>query len=268
MVFEVPPGLDYAAPNVARVYDYLLGGKDHVTADRVFAEKLIAQEPAVRLLAETNRAFLQRAVKHLADAGIRQFVDVGTGLPTCGHVHEHVPSDSRVVYVDIDPVVLAHARALIAGRAGATIVEGDLRRPHRLLDHLQAEGVIDFDEPYAVVLCAVVHFLNEEDTPDGVIATIRERMAPGSYLVLTHATGDVPEAATKASAVRDLYDQTDRPGTLRPLHRIRGFFQGLEVLEPGVVPVSSWRPTQQHDIDPEHVWLYGGVGRKPSARGT
>jgi hypothetical protein len=141
-----------------------------------------------------------------------------------------------------------------------TVVDGDLRRPRQILDHPDTRRLIDFGQPYALLLCAIVHFLNDADGPDAIIATFREQMSPGSHLVLSHATGDV--AADRASAVEDLYAQTNRPGSLRPRRRIRRFFDGLEIVDPGVVPVSLWRPTQKYDIDPEHVWLYAGVGRK------
>jgi hypothetical protein len=144
------------------------------------------------------------------------------------------------------------------------IVDGDLRWPNRLLADPDVRRLIDFDQPCVVLLCAVLHFLGEQDSPHGVVATFHECMAPGSYLVLTHATGDVPTAAVKAAAVRELYAGTDRPGTLRSLNRIRAFFQGLELVDPGLVPVSTWRPAQPTAIDREGEWLYGGVGRKPS----
>lgn len=250
-------------PSVVRLYDYLLGGKDNFSADRALAEKMIAAEPALCDLAKANRDFLGRAVRYLVAAGVRQFIDLGTGLPTSGHLHERLPDDARAVYVDRDLMVVRHAQALISG-PGTVAVKGDLRWPERILADLDIRRVIDFDRPCAVVMGSVLHFLSEDDCPDGIVATFYEHMAPGSYVVLTHATGGAAAASTKVTAVRELYAQTDRPLTLRPLHRIRGFFQGFELVEPGVVPVSTWRSTRPTATDREHEWIYGGVGRKPN----
>ena len=260
-------------PHSARVYDYLLGGKDNFSADRAFAERLLKREPDACTLARAHRDFLVRAVGRLTAAGIRQFLDIGTGLPAQGHVYEHFPPDARVAYVDRDLIVLSHARAVIGSRPGAAIIEGDLRSPEQILDHPGTQRVIDVDEPFAVLLCGIVHFLREQEV-DRIIAALRESMPPGSYLVLTHATGEVPDAkaAARAHEVQGLYTQTDRSGPLRTLARIREFFDGLDLVEPGLAPVSKWNPDPdpdspalKQDINHDHVWLYGGVGRKPAA---
>ena len=267
--FVRPSAPAFNQPHSPRVYDYLLGGKDNFRADREFAERLLKSEPDACTLAREHRDFLVRAVGHLAAAGIRQFLDIGTGLPTQGHVYEHFPPDARVAYVDQDLVVLAHARAIIGSRPGTAIIKGDLRHPEQILDHTRR--IIDFDQPYAVLLCGIVHFLRDEEV-DGAIAALREPMPPGSFLVLTHATGEVPAstAAARAHAVQELYTATGRPGPLRPLARIRGFFDGLDLVEPGLAPVSKWGPgpaslALKHDSDHDHVWLYGGVGCKSAA---
>ena len=256
----------YGRPRSAGVYDCLLSGKDHSPADRAFAGRVHDVEPRARQLARAHRSFLGRAVRYLADVGVEQFLDVGTGLPTEGHLYEHVPETARVVCVDRDPVVLSHGRAIIGSRPGTAIVEGDLRRPEQILGHPDTQRVIDFDRPYAVLLCGIVHFLREEEV-DGVIATLCESMPPGSYLVLTHATSEVsdPVTAGRANAVQDLCTETGRPGPLRSLDRICEFFDGLQLIKPGVVPVSKWHAPLKRDITPGRVWLYGGVGYKPAA---
>jgi hypothetical protein len=189
-----PDGIDTRAPNPARIYDYLLGGKDHYPADRQAAEAVLAVAPQAREGARENRAFLQRAVRYLAEAGVRQFLDIGTGLPTQGNVHQvaqAVMPEARVVYVDHDPVVHTHANALLTNNSPTTVaVIGDLREPEAILDHPEVRRLLDFTRPIAVLLVAVLHFIRDAEDPAGIVTRLRDAMAPGSYLVVSHATGD------------------------------------------------------------------------------
>ena len=259
-----PRGIDPRTPNPARIYDALLGGKDHYPADRRAADEILAAVPTAGAMAHANRAFLQRAVRYLAQQGIRQFIDIGTGLPTQGNVHQAAQAivpDARVVYVDNDPVVLAHGRALLAGDR-TEIVEGDLRHPDQILRHPDVRRAIDFARPVAVLLLAILHFVTDEEDPDGIVAHLRDAMAPGSYLVLSHATVDFnPNAATKATRA---YDRASVPIVLRSRAEIERLYQGFELIEPGLVQLAAWRPNRPPAQGQDEVWAYAGVGRKRS----
>jgi hypothetical protein len=253
-------------PHPARIYDYLLGGKDNYPADRAAAERGIAAAPEVRDLARANRKFLVRAVRFLAESGIRQFIDIGTGIPTSPNVHEvaqAVAPDARVVYVDNDPLVLVHARALLAGpgRGVTTIIQADLRDPQAILTHPDLAKVIDFREPVAILLIAILHHIADVDDPVGIVARLLAPVSPGSYLVLSQLGADLkPErSAAVASAARS--DAV----TLIPRRRdeILGFFSGLDLVEPGLVQLPLWRPNGEVEDDPDLIWFYAGVARKP-----
>ncbi|MGW4406138.1 SAM-dependent methyltransferase [Nonomuraea sp. NPDC004702] len=259
---------DPNTPNVARLYDYYLGGKDHFPVDRQAAERILAVAPEVRAAARANRAFLGRAVRHLAESGIRQFLDIGTGLPTQGNVHEvaaKVAPGSRVVYVDRDPVVLVHARALLTGHGeDTTVVEGDLRNPGDILRDPEVLRTIDFSRPVAVLLVAIMHFIEESDAPERILKTLREAMAPGSYLVMSHGTSDArPDAV---SAGTEVYRNATARLALRSRTRIRELFEGFELVEPGLVWLPEWHPDQADTIDfmdrPESSLIVCGVARK------
>jgi len=255
------PGIDASTPHPARIYDYFLGGKDNFPADREAAEMLLAVAPEARDLARQNRAFLGRVVRFLAvEAGIRQFIDIGTGIPTQGNVHEiaHATAPAaRVVYVDNDPIVLVHSRALLAG-VNTTIIEGDLRQPDAILNDPKLRRVIDFDQPVAVLLVAILHFIADAEDPAGIVARLRDGMAPGSYLAISHGTADFHPEATPTAA--RAYDRTTAQLSPRSHAEVERFFDGFELLEPGLVPISLWRP--DGDI-PEGKGVYGGIGRKP-----
>jgi len=255
------PEIDTSTPHPARMYDYWLGGKDNFPADREAAEEVLALVPKARDMARANRAFLRRAVRSLAgEAGIRQFLDVGTGIPTQGNVHEvahAIAPDARVAYVDNDPIVHVHANALLAG-SSTTIILADLRKPDTILDHPKVRPFIDFDQPLALLLVAVLHFLTDEDDPAGTVARFRDAMAPGSFLAISHATGDFnPEMATKAARA---YDRATSPVVPRTRAEVERFFDGFALVDPGLVQVSRWRP--DGEIPEDEVWIYGGVGRK------
>ena len=261
-----PVDIDTSVAHPARMYDYYLGGKDHYAADREAAEKVLAVLPEGRAMALANRAFLGRAVRFLAaEAGIRQFLDIGTGIPgpgSTGETAHAVAPDARIVYVDNDPIVLTHSRALLAGgRPGlTTVVQADLRAPAEILDHPEVRAVLDFDQPVAVLLVAVLHFIKPAEDPAGIVELIKQRLAPGSYLALSHGTGDFDPDRSEA-AIRG-YDSATAPFVLRDHKEIAGFFDGLDLVEPGVVQLPWWRPDGEVPEDSDRIWLYAGVGRK------
>src|ERR1700759_79457 len=201
----VPPGVDPERADVARVYDYFLGGTHNFPADRAAAEAIIALEPNARAIGRANRAFLGRAVTYMAGAGGRQFLDIGAGLPTQGHVHEVAQATApgaAVVYADIDPVALAHSRALLAGPPRATIIEADLREPVTALERAEGTGLIDLSRPTGLLLNAVLHFIPDEADPWGIVRTLRDALAPGSYLALSHGSEDgKPEVGEGAEKI-------------------------------------------------------------------
>jgi hypothetical protein len=254
-------GFDTSVANPARMYDYFLGGKDHFPADKAAADQLLEAVPQTRVGARENRAFLQRAVGFLAgEAGIRQFLDIGTGLPTQGNVHQvaqAIAPGARVVYVDNDPIVHAHANALLGGDNTASIL-GDLREPDEILTDPETYRLIDFGQPVAVLLVAVLHFIRDEEDPAGIVARLTATMAPGSYLVLSHATGDLYPREIGAKATK-AYDRASAPLVLRSREEIERLFDGLEPVEPGLVQLSRWRP--DGDL-PSANGLFGGVATK------
>ena len=236
---RLPEGVDRSTPNVARMYDYYLGGKDNFEADRVAAEEIMRLVPQIRVAAVANRAFLRLAVRYLAaEAGIRQFLDVGVGLPTQGAVHEvarEVGQDARVAYVDYDPVVVSHARVLLTEPDRSIAVRGDLRDPAALLADPEIRGHLDLGRPVAAILLAILHFISDEDDPAGIIATIRDAIAPGSYLVVSHvAPGRVRDknAAERALKVYDQATERIYPRTPEEGERL---LAGFEIIEPEVM---------------------------------
>jgi hypothetical protein len=258
-----PRGLDPNVPNIARMYDYYLGGKDHYEADRVQAEEAIAADPTLLTTIRENRAFLRRAVRYLAERGIDQFLDIGTGLPTQQNVHQIAQSvnpRARVVYVDYDPQVVAHGRALLAGSGITRMVCADLRRPREILEHPEID-LLDFDRPVAVLLVATLHFIPDENDPPGILATLRDALAPGSALALTHASADgVPDVVAR---VVEVYKRTSAPGTPRTRDQVTGLFGDFELADPGLVWAPLWRPERPVSMEEaERTWFYAGVGHK------
>jgi SAM-dependent methyltransferase len=259
---EVPPSADLRAdiPHPARIYDYWLGGKNGFAPDRAAAEHAIAASPDIPEAARENRAFLRRAVRMCAEAGIRQFIDIGSGLPTQGNVHEVVHEtapDARVVYIDNDPIVLAHGRALLADNHTTTVLTGDLRDLDELLERPALRHLVDLSQPVAVLMVAVLHFVDDEQARAAVRA-VRERVAPGSYLLLSHSTGEGnPE---RAAQVAKTWDETESRIRLRGQAQVTEFFEGWELLEPGVTFVPLWRP--EGSVANTTRWMYAGVGRK------
>jgi hypothetical protein len=266
-------GIDVNTPNVARVWDYQLGGKDNFAADRQAAEQINeamrrANAPDGHVVAWENRRFLQRAVRYLAaEAGIRQFIDIGAGLPTQGNVHEvvhEVAPDARVVYVDYDPIVVVHGQALLTGSDQTSVVRGDLRQPREILQDAEVRSRLDFDQPIAVLLIAVLHLLTPDDDPNGVVAHIREALAPGSYLCLTHATRQTHQGAASTLTSEFQRLRVTTPILPRSKDEIMSFFDGFELLEPGLVFPARWRPEADEDEAATGAeWMFAGVGRKP-----
>lgn len=252
-------------PNIAQVYDALLGGKDNYAVDREAALALTAAIPDAARAARDNRAFLGRAVRHLAaEAGISQFLDIGTGLPTQGNVHEiaqAVNPDARVVYVDNDDVVVSHGRALLAKAPGVLAVEGDLRYPRELIGRKEVRTFLDFTQPVAVLLVAVLHFLGDSESPWQAVSAITRRIAPGSYVAISHVTGDdIPAQAVDRA--RDIYAAALVQGSARSRARIMRFFEGLELIDPGLVDVGAWRSGHGREAG-RPVLFWAGIGRKP-----
>ena len=260
-----PAGLDVTTPNIARMYDYMLDGKDNFAADRAAARKLIAMMPQLPLVARANRAFLRRAVRVLAtEYGLRQFIDIGTGLPTMGNVHEvarQAAPDARVVYVDNDPVVCCHGRALLSGNA-TQIVEADLRSPGEILGHPRTRELIDFGEPFALMFMSVLHFVPDQDDPWAVVARFRAAMAPGSFLVISHGTLETRPDDPRAQLSAEVFSQSSAPLRLRSLESVRSLFDGFELLDPGLVWISQWRPDSAREVTGVGETLRGGVARK------
>jgi hypothetical protein len=265
---ETPPGIDTSRPHQARIYDYALGGKNHFASDREVADQVMEAWPSVRIGARENRAFLGRAVRYLAgEVGIRQFLDIGTGLPTTDNVHEvaqRVAPSSRVVYLDNDPLVLAHARALLTSspEGRAAYIQADLRSPAEILATPVVREVLDFSQPIALMLVAVLHFIQDEDKPASIIATLLDGLASGSYLVASHVTAEHdpagPAAGQRAYRESRLSAQVRNSDTFAELA-----FSGLTLVPPGVVLVSEWRPDEPGPRPtPGEVSCYGGVGRK------
>lgn len=262
----VPPGIDTTKANVARVYDYWVGGDHNFQADRDLARTLIALDPNTRAIARANRAFLGRVVRFLAgQAGIRQFLDIGSGIPTQDNVHQvaqHTAPGSRVVYVDSDETAVAHSRLLLEGNPSATIIEGDLREPAKILADPQTQLLLDFTQPVAVLLVAVLHFIPDTGQAAGIVATLRDALAPGSYLVIGHACRDEqPSLATSFEAVYNSRVTTQL--AVRTREEIAGLCDGFTLLDPGLVWIPQWRPEDPGDVpeDPSRYWALVGVGR-------
>ena len=264
---QVPPEINTHVPQSARVYDYWLGGKDHFPADRALGDAIAEALPTIRTQVRAQRAFLGRAVRYLTrDAGVRQFLDIGTGIPTAGNVHDvaqAIAPESRVLYVDNDPIVLVHARALMGGAAAGQVafIQADLREPEAILADPAMERTLDLARPVGLVLVGIMHHLRDDDDPRRIVATLVDALAPGSYLVLSQSTPDFDPAAMAALAAAS--EQGGIANVPRSLADTEPFFAGLELVEPGLVPMATWRPDPGAEQDPRSVYAYGGVARKP-----
>ncbi len=255
------PGFDPAVPSAARIYDYLLGGKDNYAVDRAAAEKVLAVAPDQRRLARANRAFAVRAVAAVAGAGVRQFIDLGTGIPTSPSVHEvamRADPSARVVYVDHDPVVQGHNEALLGGNAQVATIQADIRQPGAILAHPDLLRLIDFAEPVGVLCVAVLHLISGDDEPAAILAQFIDRMVPGSHLVVSQFAAESDPAGM--ARLRAVADHTPVETYFRPAGEILSFFGGMELLEPGLVSVDEWR--QDGITAPTRLKIMGGVARK------
>jgi hypothetical protein len=254
--------VDTGNAHIARVYDYWLGGKDHFAADRAAGDAVIQAYPGVITTVRANRALLARMVRYLADeAGIAQFLDIGTGIPSANNTHEvaqSVTPNARIVYVDNDPIVLAHARALlVSSPAGATsYLDADLRDPGPILD--QAADLLDFSQPVAVMLMGVMHLISDEDDPSGIVARLMSAVPPGSYLALSHPAADI-DADAMADAQRRQNQMQAEQVTFRRRDEVARFFDGLKMIEPGLVRAPEWHPDTQSEAQ---VALWAGLGQK------
>jgi hypothetical protein len=268
-VSGLPSDVDTSKPHAARMYDYFLGGENHFAADRETAERILAFAPTTLITARENRAFLGRAVRYLvAEAGIRQFLDIGTGLPTTNNVHDvaqAVAPEARVVYADNDPLVLAHAQALLTSSpAGRTAyIQADLREPAAILSSPTVQDALDFSQPVALVLVAVLHFILDEFEPAEIIATLLDALPSGSYLAASHITGQ--HLPAEAAETTRTYRSSGMQLRVRNSDEFEALaFSGLELVPPGVVLVSEWRPEGDGPRPtPSEVNCYGGVARKP-----
>jgi SAM-dependent methyltransferase len=260
-----PADVDHNTATVARAYDYLLGGSHNFAADRALARQMISVFPDAKVQARINRAFLHRGTRYVLDQGIRQFLDIGSGIPTVGNVHEiaqKVDPEARVAYVDIDPIAVAHSRQILAGNPHATVIREDFANPRAVLEHPSVADLIDFEQPVALLLVALLHAVRDDRDPYGALAVYKERLAPGSYLVIGHATHEShpDEFREAAKAV----ERTPTPLAMRTHAEILRFFDGFELVEPGLVWSHEWRPDAAED-KPSNIsaLIYGGVGRKP-----
>jgi hypothetical protein len=268
-VAQLPPEIDTSRPHPARMYDYFLGGANNFAVDRETADTVLASAPTTRIAARENRAFLGRAVRYLvAEGGIRQFLDIGAGLPTANNVHDvaqAVEPSARVVYADNDPLVLTHARTLLTSSpAGRTAyIQADLRDPAAILSSPAVREVLDFSQPIALITVAVLHFILDEFQPATAIATLLDALPSGSYLAASHVTGE--HLPAEAAATLRTYRSSGVPLQMRDCDEFATLaFAGLELVPPGVVLVSDWRPEAGEPRPrPDEVNCYGGVGRKP-----
>jgi S-adenosyl methyltransferase len=258
------PDFDTSVPHIARVYDYWLGGKDNFAADRELGERTLAAYPNLVFSVRANRAFLARAVRFLAaEAGIRQFLDIGTGIPTANNTHQvaqRVAAESRIVYVDNDPIVLSHAQALLKSspQGVCAYLDADLRDPAAIL--AKAAQTLDFGQPVAVMLIAVMHFIGDDDEAAAIVRTLTAACAPGSFVVISHVASDI-DTEQQTELVRRLNQSVAEKATMRDRAGVTRLFDGLELVEPGVVRVSEWRPDSDLEAaSPTGLW--GGVARK------
>ncbi|MFI5793047.1 SAM-dependent methyltransferase [Streptomyces sp. NPDC051677] len=261
-----PRSIDISVPSVSRIYDYYLGGSHNFEVDREAARRAMEFMPGLPKVSQANRAFMRRAVRYAVGEGITQFLDIGSGIPTFGNVHEVAQTASpgaRVVYVDHDPVAVAHSEAVLAGNADADVVAADLRKPQEILGSPQVEQLIDLEWPVALLLVAVLHFMEDADDPYAAVAEFGAALAPGSLLVLTHASYEgIPLPPERAEGAVDVYKDIRNPLVMRSRAEIERFFEGYDMVEPGLVPMPHWRPdTAPEDEDPWAFSGFAGVGR-------
>ena len=263
----LPQGVDITVPNASRMYDYALGGYHNFEVDRRFWAQVEKLMPQARFVAYANRAFLGRAVRWLVDAGVRQFLDIGSGIPTLGNVHEvaqRAAADARVVYVDIDSIAVEQSRSILAGSPRALAIQGDLRRPDEILYHPDVLELLDFSQPVAVLAVAVLHFIPDTDDPAGIIRRLSEPLVSGSYLAVSHLGPEPdPELREAQDRVRRLYESTPTPVVVRTVDEVTALLGGLELIEPGVTAATNWHPDPDAGDDSAQPTALVAVARKP-----
>ncbi|MGH3753882.1 MAG: SAM-dependent methyltransferase [Pseudonocardiaceae bacterium] len=263
----VPYSVDKIVPNAARVYDYWLDGAHNFTVDRDMANKVEQVLPGIRDAVRVNRSFLRRAVLFMVGSGIRQFLDIGSGIPTVGNVHkiaQRADPECRIVYVDKESVAVAHSKLLLKGNDRAAVIQANVRDVEDILDHPQTRRLLDFDQPIGLLMLLLVHFIPDSWDPAGIVARYRDRLAPGSYLALSHGTTDGNPAGLAEAAQH--YRNTPEPLYFRSYEEVLRLFAGFELVEPGLVGGAFWRPSGLGDISDSaemNMIGYGGVGRKP-----
>jgi SAM-dependent methyltransferase len=256
----IPPTIDMSTPSPARMYDYALGGKDNFSVDRDAVDRVAGHFPEFRAVAQANRGFLVRAVHAMAEAGVRQFLDLGTGIPTAPSVHEvasRVLPDCRVVYVDNDPIVMAHTRARQASRPGVGTLMEDLRDPKAVLEHPLVREQLDFDQPVGLILCAVLHFVRRDAAP-GILARYGRALAPGSHLAIATACTDGMTAGG-IGRIEEVYERSSAPIVFRSRAEVAQLFEGFDLVRPGLTDVTRWRAR----ATPLGIRVMAGVGVKP-----
>ena len=264
----VPDEIPLDRPSAARIYDYFLGGYHNFEIDRVAAERLMEVAPVVRLSSWVNRAFLRRCVRFLVGQGIDQFLDVGSGIPTVGNVHQvaqELNPAARIVYVDIDPIAVAHSRAILQDNPNATAIRGDAREPDQILQHAEVRRLLDFSKPAAVLFLAVLQLVPDDDQAYHAVRTLCDALIPGSYLAISHPTSeDAPPELLQQ--INKLTTAAPTVYQYRPHAKIRRLFDGLELVDPGLVHTPLWRPEGPDDVlldQPERAFCLAGVGLKP-----
>jgi O-methyltransferase involved in polyketide biosynthesis len=265
---RAPGKVDVDGPSTARIYDYFLGGAHNFEVDRQAADELAELHPVIGRTLRANRSYLRRVVNFLTEAGIDQFLDLGSGIPTVGNVHEiaqRLNPDATVVYVDVEPVVVTHSNTILAGNDRAVAIEADLCRPDDVLGHPDTVRLLDLSRPVAVICTGVLQYVTDEQDPVGVLAGYRDRIAPGSYLALAHPSEGERNPAWTRAAVADVYRRTPPSFTLRCAERFAAFFAGLDLVEPGVSTVCGWRaePDASEPESDDQASSLAGVGRKP-----
>ncbi|MBP2366048.1 SAM-dependent methyltransferase [Pseudonocardia parietis] len=260
-----PDEVDITRPSVARVYDYYLGGSHNFEADRRFAEQVLHVLPEMATVAQANRAFLRRIVRHLCAQGVTQFLDLGSGIPTAGNVHEIASAecdDARVLYVDNDPIAVVHSRALLDGDDHTAVLAGDLTEPQRILEHPLTRTHLDLTRPVAVLLVSVLHFVPDELGPAGLVRSFVDATVPGSHVVITHASNEGGHSG--ANDAQNLYnrDKSPNPMRMRNADEVRALFGDLEILEPGVVRIPLWRPESPVGPEAQRYPGLAGVARR------
>ncbi|MBM7169913.1 SAM-dependent methyltransferase [Streptomyces sp. G44] len=262
-----PLGIDISMPSVSRIYDYYLGGSHNFEVDREAGRRAMEFMPGLPKVMQANRAFMRRAVRYAVDQGITQFLDIGSGIPTFGNVHEvarQASDEARVVYVDHDPVAVAHSEAVLDGDEQTAVVAADLRKPRDILGSSQVEALLDLERPVALLLVAVLHFVEDAYDPCAAVAELRDALAPGSLIVVTHASYEgIPVPPEQADGTVGVYKDIRNPLIMRSRDEIARFFEGYDMVEPGLVPMPHWRPdTAPDEEDPYSFSGFAGVGRK------